>query len=344
VLRGALCSLLVLLALAGPAIAQVPSGEPPTAAPETLLIVETQTHGVEAIVGRYVERALRTQAQTRGYHVLGPEHARIGMEQLAVAYPPNMADLWRVTYRAQARYGVFAVVSADRGLYRVKVSVASREGDGPYYTEGSGTSIGLEAMVAGLLEQALPQPTAPNVIVVPTAEPSANTDAPAPAPPDNTPAPLRFFANTPNEPGPEAPRFRLALHNDLALGLAEDTFIANVLGARVDYRIGDRTWLEGHFGYANLPGRNHRVPGLLPYLQLEHRIPILPDGPVSIPLRLGLGYLLRNGSFMRLSSGLAFALSKHADLVLDLLTPTFWVTPSRTLFSLNLGVELSVTL
>ena len=164
-LRGAFCSVVLLLALllgpAGSAIAQTPSVEPPTAAAETLLIVEAQTQGVEPIVGRYGERALRTQSETRGYRVLESDQARLVMQELAVAYPPSLADLWRVTYRAQARYGVFAVARADQGRYHVKLSVASRDGDGPYYAEGNSSSTDLEAMVAGLLEQALPRPTAP---------------------------------------------------------------------------------------------------------------------------------------------------------------------------------------
>lgn len=350
-LRGASCSLLLLLVLSRAVGAQTPSVETPGTDTESLLIVETQTTGVEPVVGRYVERALRNQAQARGYRVLDPEQARLGMQQLALAYPPSMADLWRVTYRAQARYGVFAVASVKHGRYRVKLSLASRDGDGPYYAAGDASSAELEAMVAGLLEQALPRPAASVVgegaVAEPSAVPLANaaTQPPlTPTPPADTAPPLRFFANTPNEPKTVAPRFRLALHNDLALGLAEDTFVANVIGGRVDYRIGDATFLGAHFGYANLPGRNHRVPGLLPYLQIEQRISILPEGPVSIPVRMALGYLVRNGSFMRLSSGLAFALSKRAELVLDLLTPTFWVTPSRTLFSLNLGVELNFAL
>jgi hypothetical protein len=148
----------------------------------------------------------------------------------------------------------------------------------------------------------------------------------------------------PTEPEPARSRVRLALHNDVAFGLAEDSFINDVLGVRADLRLDARLWLGLHVGYANLQGRAGRVHGVLPYAQIEQRIPLASGRALAIPLRLGLGYLLRNGGFMRLSSGIAIPLGAHHELVLDLIAPAFWTTRDRTLFALDAGVELNVEL
>jgi len=44
---------------------------------------------------------------------------------------------------------------------------------------------------------------------------------------------------------------------------------------------------------------------------------------------------------LRLSAGLAYALSPHVDIVLDAFTPTFWVVKNRTLVSLGGALEVS---
>ena len=86
-----------------------------------------------------------------------------------------------------------------------------------------------------------------------------------------------------------------------------------------------------------------RAQNVLPYAQIEQRIALSESG-WAIPLRVALGYLPRNGVYLRISSGVAVPLTDRADLVLDLLGPTFLQTPDKTLFALAFGVEASVEL
>ena len=142
---------------------------------------------------------------------------------------------------------------------------------------------------------------------------------------------------------PSPPRFRLAVHDDLDVGLAADPFVSNILGVRFDIRIFVATWVGLHLGYANLPTQNGRAQNVLPYAQVEQRI-LITDSGFAIPLRVALGYLPRNGVYLRVSSGLAIPLTERTDLVIDLLGPTFLDTPDKTLFALAFGVEASIEL
>jgi hypothetical protein len=122
-----------------------------------------------------------------------------------------------------------------------------------------------------------------------------------------------------------------------------DRFAGALLGARLDYLMGPSLYLGAYAGYANLPGYDgERAHSALGYVQLEHRNRI--SELIGVPLRLGLGYLLRNGAVLRLSSGLSLRLTQRLQLELDLIAPTFWVTPDTILFSLDLGVELGFVL
>jgi hypothetical protein len=190
------------------------------------------------------------------------------------------------------------------------------------------------------LPQALPAPdaaqaAAPKAAAQTAQAVTAETAKPAPQGP-------RFFEGPPPKPA-EPYHYRVALHDDVAFGLSTGWFWNDVIGLRVDAQVADATFVGVHLGYADLQGRHGRAHSVLPYAQLEQRIPLVGRS-VEIPLRFDLGYLVRNGGFLRLSSGLAFALSERFALVLDLLAPTFWLTPQSSLFSLDLGAELCVTL
>jgi hypothetical protein len=330
----------------------------------SLVLLETQTLGIDPVVGRFVDRALRRGAEGAGYAVMPAEAGRLALEELKVAYPPGMGDLWRATYRLRAERGVFAVVWAVAGRYVVQVRVASLDGSGPFYAQGEADTADLDQEVASLLSQALPQAaakaTAPSAAVAPApvaaggAVPALSEPTqPAPAQPAPSPTQAPDADATAREPqaslgatpgGPqEPPRVRLALHDDVAFGIARQSFVNDVLAAGADLRFGPGSWLGGYIGYANLPGRASRVQSVLCYVQVEQRVPLV-EGALAIPLRFDLGYLARNGGFLRLSSGLSVALGDRAELVLDLLAPAFWMTPSTTLFSLDLGLELGLLL
>ncbi len=339
--------------------AQAAPGPTPQAEAPALVLVETQGVGVDPVVGRFVDRALRRSAQALGYRVLAPGEGRRALQQMGAAYPPGMPDLWRCAYRLQAAHAVFAVAWASAGRYVVQVRVASRDG-GPAYAQGDADNAGLESRAAALLVQALvpaaavaptpapapaPAQSAASGLQAGEPEPGTAPVAPGPAAPAARSAPgatQRFFARS--APAPRAPpRFRLALHNDAAFGTGRPAFFNDVVGARVDYGLGEATWLGAHLGYADLAARHGRVHSVLGYAQLEQRI-ALAGGALQIPLRFDLGYLARNGGFLRLSSGLAVGLGSRLELVLDLLAPAFWLTPEGSLFSLDLGTELAIRL
>jgi hypothetical protein len=297
-----------------------------------LSLLETHAIGVDPIVGRVLNRELRKAAEALGYEVSGTEQSRETMQALEASYPPTMADLWRIAHRAQTERAVLAVVWASGGRYVVQIRVASLDGSGPDYAQADVGADDLTERVPSLLGEALAPPGE-------TLPPKAERDLEADAAEGRS-----FFLDedTSSRLTPRLRRLRLALHGDSAFGIADDGFFNQLVGLRLDYRFGEELSLGAYLGYANLRGRDDRVSSLLPYVQLDNRVPIVPGGSVAIPLRVGLGYLVRNGMFLRLSAGLALPLGDRVELVFDLLTPTFWLTPNATLFSLDLGVELAL--
>jgi hypothetical protein len=323
---------------AGTASANANAGEP--SAPR-LLVLETQVIGIDEVVGRFVDRALRRSAESQGFVLLPPGEGQRALQAMGAAYPPSMADLWRATYATQAERGVFAVAWASEGRYVVQVRVASRDGGGPAFAQGDADSAELEQRVEALFRQALSQalPAMPSQL----AARSTPSQPPVPAPIARPATPVTSATVVPATAHAEPRHLRLALHEELAFGLAQRSFFNDVLGGRFDLQLGGDTWLGAYGGYADLDGRHGRVRSVLLYAQLEQRIAVI-GRELQVPLRFDLGYLVNNGGFLRLSSGLSFALGEHLELVLDLLAPTFWSAPSRSLFSLDLGAELCVTL
>jgi hypothetical protein len=345
---------LLIAAAAQSALAQPSTPEAPVA-PERIVVLEIETSGIDPIVARFAERALKQQARALGYEALGLEHGRRALSERNAGSPPSLADLWRATDACSARFGVRARVSASAGRYQIELLLASREGLGPFEAKVTSGAEDLESQIAAALAELLsraregapvspaPATAPPSVIAEPSATPvPAAAPTPAPAPQPEAKKSVQFFGAAETELPPEPPRLRLALHNDVAIGMAQGGFWNDVLGARVDYRFGDSFWVGPQLGYANLEGREGRASSLLVHLQAEQRVPLASW--LALPVRMGLGYLLRNGAFLRLSSGLAFAIAEHTWLGFDLLAPTFWATPSRTLFSLDFAAELSVEL
>ena len=330
---GRLAVALALVCLVAPAaIAQGPAPEA-TAAPP-VLVVETQTIGIDPVVGRIATRRIRATTEALGYAPLDAGLAHTSMLRLGIPYPPSIADVWRITYATRAERGVFVVVWASGGRYLAEVRVASRDGTGPFYARGDSDAQGLESKLDALVREALPAPGA-TVASTATAAPASaiKPDAPVATAPEPKP-----------EPEPESHRaWRFALQTESAIGLAEDPFYVHLVGARADLRFSPEFALGALGAYANLPGRDGRVTSLLTAVQVEQRIALTDGGRVALPLRLALGYLWRNGAVLRVAPGVAFALGDDADLVFDLAAPTFWVTPERTLFSLDFAVEVAWT-
>jgi hypothetical protein len=258
-------------------------------------------------------------------------------------YPPAPADLWRATYAAGAQRGAFARVWAHAGSYVIEIAVASLDGAGPFFARGTAGSTDLHEVTDRLLRQSLPVPDQWQGVAGATGEqPSqaqpVGTQPPATAPP-RPPEP---------EPEPEAPpirhRWNLALQTEGAIGTSQDMFYNHLFGARVDYRITRDILFGLYVGYANLRGKDGRVHNVLTYLQIEDRVRISSESDITVPLRLGLGYLPYNGPVVRLAGGVNIPLSRQIELGFDVLVPTFWILPDRTAVSLDLAIELILRL
>jgi hypothetical protein len=138
-------------------------------------------------------------------------------------------------------------------------------------------------------------------------------------------------------------RVTLALRAEPAFGVSGGSFYNQLVGARASYRFADNLSLGPYIAYANLKGQDGRAHNVLPSLELEYRVSLGASSAFKIPLRFATGYLPMNGPVMRLSAGIGYALSPHVDIVLDLLTPTFWVIRDRTVASLGAGFEIGFT-
>ena len=100
--------------------------------------------------------------------------------------------------------------------------------------------------------------------------------APAPAPDDAVPHPLR-----------------LNLWSTSAFGVTHAKFFNQLAGARLDYRFTSRFAFGASFAYANLEGKDGRVHNVLPEVSTEYRVPLQKEA-YGMPLRLGLGFLPKN--------------------------------------------------
>ena len=206
----------------------------------------------------------------------------------------------------------------------------------PFYARGSASAEELVATVARLTREALPPPG------VSTA-PQAATGGEQPTGPQAIAA--GETAEQPARPRRRrrhgrARRWVFAVQADLAFGASRDFFFNALLGARIDYRLTPDIRLGGYLGYANLRGKDGRASNVLMLAQIEDRVHVSSGSDIRVPLRLAVGYLPRNGPVVRLAAGLAFPLSKRVEMTIDILAPTFWVIPNRTVVSLDLAAEV----
>jgi hypothetical protein len=329
-----LASALVCVAARAQAPAEVAASARAPAARPYVLLTAARVVGVDPVVGRAVDAASAQALVANGFVVSTPEQGNAALQGVSPAQPATVADLWRATYAARADYGVMFQVSAEAGRYVLQVQVAARDGRGPFRAQADSDVPGLSVCVAQLLARTLPSATSN---AAPNAAPNAaSTATPTTVTPARAPAPTAA-------PEPEFARLHLAVQTESAVGFSEDGFFNQLAGGRVDYRLTPGLSLGAYLGYANLRGRGGRVGSALYYFQLEQRIPLTANHKLSLPVRFDVGYLIHNGSVLRVASGLAIALGQRCDLVFDLMAPTFWLTPERSLFSLDFAVELGVT-
>lgn len=305
-----------------------------------MLVVDAATFGIDPVVGRVASATMRETAADMGYRVLTPEETVAAAQQLRMPYPPTPADLWRVSWVARVHRGAFARVWAHAGQYVVEISVASLDGAGPFFARGTAGADDLRAVIERLMRNALPPPSAWNVTGAQAVDRAAAGEPEAPVDElDGSTAPTD--PEPPEEPEPEAElrRWSLTLQTESAFGASQEFFYNHLIGARLDFRITRTILLGAYVAYANLNGRDGRSDNLLFMLQFENRIVLSNELDLTIPLRGAVGYLPFNGPVIRLAAGLNLALSPQWEIGADLLVPTFWFIPGRTIISLDVGLE-----
>jgi hypothetical protein len=130
-----------------------------------------------------------------------------------------------------------------------------------------------------------------------------------------------------------------SLQLESAEGVAPGKFQNTLLAAHVDYAFSSRIDLGGYLAVANLKGKDRRVNALMPCALLSYENPPSPGHSVSFPIQFATGYLAGNGPVARLSAGLAWAVGRRTDLIVDLATMA-WVTRDQMLLSMDLALEL----
>ena len=146
---------------------------------------------------------------------------------------------------------------------------------------------------------------------------------------------------------PEAPpytgqspsRASWALQLESAEGVGTGKFQNTLLAGHLDYAFASRLTLGGYLALANLKGKERRVNALMPCALITYEKPHGPGHSISFPLQFATGYLTRNGPVARLAAGLAWAVGKRTDIILDLASMA-WVTRDEMLLSVDVAVEL----
>ena len=314
---------------------------PPPGSLPAVIVIDAAPYGIDPVVGQHVTRRMRQTAADMGYEVVAPDATIAAAQRLQMPYPPSPADLWRVTFVAEARRGAFARVWAHQGSYVIEISVASLDGTGPFFARGTAGSADLHQVVERLTREALPTPDTWDADAAERLREQSAQPQQQPQQPQIRPVirPVRVTRRPRRDRRPTR-RFDIALQVEGAIGTSSDNFFNFLGGVRLGLRITNTLGLGLYLGYVNLRGRDGRVNNLLPMLQLENRIRLSARSDITVPLRFALGYLPYNGPVVRLAAGLNVPLSSRVELAFDILTPTFWVLPDRTAVSFNVAAEL----
>ena len=311
-----------------PSSPSAPSAPSSPTSPSAPLVAVFDVHalGVDPSAAAHVTAELRRTAEALGYAVLPPDAARAAVARLQTAGAVTSDRASELTRSVLARHGIFASLGSTGAAYVVELQVVRGEGGTPASARTEAGAADLARATERLLRSVLPPappPPAPAVV-----------QAPAPAP--------AAAPKAPSESTQRLGKWRLGLQTEGAIGIGGNEFYNHLAGGRLDYRATRRVAFGLYLGYANLKGKDGRAHNVLSYGQVEYAIP-LGSGPLKVPLRYGIGYLPKNGPFMRTSAGLGFAVSDSVDIVLDLVAPTFWVTYDQTVVSMDLAAELALT-
>ena len=202
-----------------------------------------------------------------------------------------------------------------------------------------------------------PPPTQPAPSYVPPVQPAQPAPAPSypygqpgypppayppPAYPPPYVEPPPPEAPWPTLPDPDYPRHRISLQTEAVFSADEGPFYNHLLGARYDLHVSRPVTLGGYVGYANLKGTHGRVHSTLLMSQFAYRLTFGAEEKLIVPLRAGLGYLIKNGVAVRFATGLYYALDQGVEIGLDLIAPTFWTANNDTVISMSLAAEAGV--
>lgn len=144
----------------------------------------------------------------------------------------------------------------------------------------------------------------------------------------------------PTLPEPDYLRHRISLQTEAVFSADEGPFYNHLLGARYDIHASRSVTLGGYVGYANLKGTVGRVHSTLLMTQFAYRITFGSKQRLIVPLRAGLGYLVKNGVAVRFATGVYYALDENLEVGFDLIAPTFWTAHNDTVISMSLAAEV----
>jgi hypothetical protein len=286
---------------------------------ERVAVSESRAVGVQAEAAGMVTRQVYATVARLGYGAVAESET----SNAARFSPggPTSAELLALADATGAAHALMATVSSHDALYVVTLTLANANRTGPYTRTSEAPAASLEATVDAMTRALLGTPQQRAATVTPT--------------PVSTPAP---------EPRKESAKARLAIQTEGAVGIATHRFYNHLAGARLDYVFATDFALGAYAGYLNAKGKEGRVSNALAYLQFEYRLAPVHGSGFRIPLRVGSGYVPRNGPFLRLAAGVGFPLGDSARLTFDLLTPTVWIVKDSTVFSMDVAAEVSFDL
>jgi hypothetical protein len=276
----------------------------------SIAIVDARAEGVRPESAAAVTRQLYATVGRLGY----TPASEVTTARLVAGIGPRAtspAELLAVALGAHTAHALGATLGTRDGRYVVTLTLANADRTGPFVVTAVTDAETLEPWVDRLTRNLLP----------PVPEQEATTD--------RTPA-----ANAPGNT-------RIAIQTEGAFGIADHPFYNHLLGGRIDYGFTSDFALGAYLGYANLKGRQGRTSNVLPYLQLEYRAHWSSTSTVRIPLRLGTGYLPKNGPFLRLAAGPSFQIGDSTHLGFDLLAPTLWVVRNSVVVSMDVAAEIA---
>jgi hypothetical protein len=291
-----------------------------------------------------------------GYTILPQSEGVRTFQALRMHYPPAPADLWRLGWATRSHRAIFARVWANEGRYVIEVIVASVDGAGPFVATESSGADDLRPAVERALRQALPPLSAwqgPEPTFAPGRQPGVVGVGPGPVVVGSVlpQARRRMVREELGHPTardgrrwrpaePDIRRFSLAIQTEASIGTTDGSFYNHFVGMRLDVRI-TRDILVGLYGaYVNLEGRDGRANNFF-MVQAEDRIRPSSTLELTIPLRLGVGYLPFNGPVFRLAAGVNYALSPNWEIGADLVAPTFYVLPDHFAVAFDFSLELA---